>query len=84
MTRVAILGAGAECDLGLPSGHDFTFDTYYCKKTRLYEALSTFYSNRLGQSEEDSLPEKYIQTFLFNSNSLAFKRLIKNIHAEDP
>lgn len=84
MTRVAILGAGAECDLGLPSGHDFTFDTYYCKKTRLYEALSTFYSNRLGQSEEDSLPEKYIQSFLFNSDSLAFKRLIKNIHTENP
>lgn len=77
--RVLFTGAGAEVDLGFASGCDFTNDTFYRKKSRLYNALETFYQNRLSRNEKSSLPDSYYSSFLFNSRGRAFKLLVDNL-----
>ena len=79
MNRVLLAGAGAEVDLSLPSGPNFTRDTFYCQKTNMYKALKSFYSNRLGKSEHDRIPIKYDPAFLFNTRGRAFRNLIENL-----
>lgn len=79
MNRVLLAGAGAEVDLNLPSGPNFTRDTFYCQKTNMYKALKSFYSNRLGKSEHDRIPIKYDPAFLFNTRGRAFRNLIENL-----
>lgn len=66
-------------DLGFASGCDFTNDTFYRKKSRLYNALETFYQNRLSRNEKSSLPDSYYSSFLFNSRGRAFKLLVDNL-----
>lgn len=79
MSRVLIVGAGAEVDLGFKSGPRFTQDTFYCQKNSLYKALGSFYEKRLGASRDAFVPVKYEPAFLFNWNGRAFKDLVRNL-----
>ena len=69
--RVLIAGAGAEVDLGFCSGKDFTKDTFYTKKSKLYDALAEYYKERVG-SEGERVPNRYQKNFLFSYSESLF------------
>ena len=71
--RLLLVGAGAEVDFDLPTGRNFTLETFYSKKNALYDALSTFYPRDL-----DGYP-KYAKQFLFNSSSTIFLQLCEHL-----
>lgn len=75
-TRLVLLGAGADSDLGLPSGNNFTLQTFYAKKPNMYKALKDFYSERHA-------PKPYSGAFLFAVNSNIFSQLCYNILEQD-
>lgn len=76
MQTTIFLGAGAEVDLGLPSGADYLLDTYFTKKPDLYSALSRYYS--IPQMTQSRLPP-YRSEFLFNAFSSTFKQFLSKI-----
>ena len=79
MTTTILVGAGAEVDLGLPSGSNYLVDTYFTKKKLLYDALSEYYRN---VSQMTPKIPSYQKEFLFNSASVTFMQLIKNMENE--
>lgn len=73
-------GAGAECDLGLSAGDNYTIDTFFTKKESLYRALKSFYQTRLPSAGDDArCPSAYAAQFLFTRDGIPFKRLLENI-----
>lgn len=80
--RVLLAGAGAETDLGLPSGPNYTLDTFFTQKTSLYEALSDFYSSRLNSASRKK-PGQYQSHFLFSATGSSFKELLRRIESVD-
>ncbi len=71
------VGAGAEGpgQFDLPIGADFTCKTCYTKNIELYNALRSFYKDRLSS---ERLPDRYEARFLYRSTSPQFKQLIAN------
>lgn len=82
MVASIIVGAGAE--VGAPfriqGGMDFTWSTFYTRKTSLYDALEKFYSPILKTSDGNSeLPNKYQPVFIYEANNPSFVALIKGV-----
>lgn len=71
--KLILVGAGAEVDFRLPTGENFTLETFYSKKSALYDALSNFYPRDL-----DDHP-KYAKRFLFDSSSTVFLQLCEHL-----
>lgn len=70
-----LFGAGAEvgkCSFGLPSGSDYTLKTMQHRHEKLYQALRSFYSERLSGSYVD----EYRPQFLFDRDSHTFREII--------
>lgn len=76
MGACLLVGAGAEVDLGLPSGNDYLLDTYYTMKPALYDALKEYYAGR--RLPEHGFPT-YRRSFLFNSASVTFQQLLDSM-----
>lgn len=76
MATTLLAGAGAEVDLGLPSGTDYLVDTYFTKKSDLYDALREYYG---CITAGDHLFPPYQKEFLFNRASCTFTQLLENL-----
>lgn len=76
MSTTILVGAGAEVDLGLPSGEDYLVDTYLTKKRALYQELRGYYS---AIKADNSVFPSYQSEFLFNKASATFRQLIDNL-----
>lgn len=76
MATTLLAGAGAEVDLGLPSGTDYLIDTYFTKNNDLYNALKECYGNIAAN---DPLFPPYQRDFLFNKASNTFTQLLDNL-----
>lgn len=80
--KCLLCGAGAETDLGLPSGPNYLLDTFFTKKTVLYNALDSFYKDSVAGSKK--LPiEGYRKEYFLNIKSSAFLRLLEGIDDAD-
>lgn len=82
MSKVLLVGAGAEVDLGFSSGSNFTYDTFYRNRKTMMNALDTFYQARVGASSQ-RIPE-YSARFLFDQSGATFRNLIENINEAYP
>lgn len=69
---VFLFGAGAEQNLGFPSGADYTKETLLTKKEKMYEALATFYRQRMI----NGYTKPYTRLFLFSKNSHTLKEIL--------
>lgn len=80
--KCLLCGAGAETDLGLPSGTKYLLNTFFTKKTVLYNALDSFYNDSVAVSKK--LPiEGYRKDYFLHKNSSAFLRLVEGIDDVD-
>lgn len=70
---VFFFGAGAEVDMGFPTGAQYTEETMLRKNEELYDALQHFYEGRTS----DEYSGKYRKDFLFKINSHTFREIIE-------